>query len=109
MDYQVTLTPQAIEQIRETMLYIAQTLGAPQTANHWARLLYKEIAGLHFMPSRYPLTDEEPWHTNGIHKMPVKNFLVYYWIDEENKCVCVTAVIYGRRDQLAALANDVQN
>ena len=37
--------------------------------------------------------------------MPVKNFLVYYWIDEENKSVTVTAVIYGRRDQLAALAS----
>lgn len=35
--------------------------------------------------------------------MPVKNFLVYYLIDEEKKAVWVTAVIYGRRDQIAAL------
>ena len=105
MEYRVTLTPQAIEQIHQTALYIAQTLQEPQTAKHWTDLLYKEIAGLNFMPSRYPLTDEEPWRTNGIHKMPVKNFLVYYLIDEENKSVSVTAVIYGRRDQLTALTN----
>ncbi len=35
--------------------------------------------------------------------MPIKSFLVYYLVDEEMKTVWVTAVIYGRRDQIAAL------
>ena len=105
MDYRVTLTPQAVEQIRETVLYIARTLQAPETAKGWVNLLYRKIGELKSMPSRYPLTDEELWRDRGIHKMPVKNFLVYYWIDEENKSVTVTAVIYSRRDRLAALAS----
>ena len=54
---------------------------------------------------RYPLTEEEPWYTKGIHKMPFKNFLVYYLIDEDKKAVWITAVIYGRRDQITALAD----
>ena len=105
MDYQVNVTPQATEQMRQAVLYIAQSLQAPQTAKRWADLLYQRIAGLRLMPSRYPLTEEEPWHTNGIRKMSVNNWLVYYLIDEENKGVSVIAVIYGRRDQLAALAD----
>ena len=105
MDYRITLTPQATEQIQQTMLYITQTLQAPQAARHWADLLYNKIAGLSFMPARHPLTEEEPWHTEGIRKMPVKNFLIYYLIDEENKNVIITAIIYGRRDRLAALTN----
>lgn len=105
MDYRVTLTPQATEQIQQTILYIAQTLQAPQAAKHWADLLYNKIAGLCFMPARHPLTEEEPWRTEGIRKMPVKNFLIYYLIDEKSKNVIVTAVIYGRRDRLAALAH----
>ena len=109
MEYQVTLTPQATEQIHQAVLYIARTLQEPQTAKRWADLLYKEIAGLNSMPSRYPLTDEEPWRTKGIHKMPVKNFLVYYLIDKEKKNVSVTTVVYGRRGQLSALANMTQN
>lgn len=32
-----------------------------------------------------------------------RKFLVYYLIDEDKKAVWVTAVIYGRRDQIAAL------
>lgn len=51
------------------------------------------------------LTEDEPWHTKGIRKMPVKNFLVYYLVDEEKKVVWITAVIYGRRDQIVALLN----
>lgn len=58
-----------------------------------------EIAGLCEFPGRIPLTDEEPWRTEGIHKMPVKNFLVYFWIDEGNSKVQITAVVYGKRDQ----------
>ena len=49
MDYQVTLTPQAMEQLRQTALYIAHTLQESETAKRWADLLYKEIAGLCFI------------------------------------------------------------
>lgn len=55
------------------------------------------------MPTRYPLTEEEPWHTKGIHKMPFKNCLVYYLIDDDKEVVWVTAVIYGCRNQIVAL------
>lgn len=64
-----------------------------------------KIDSLESMPARYPLTDEEPWRSYGIHRMTVKNFLVYYLIDEEKKAVTVTTVIYGRRDQLTALSD----
>lgn len=56
------------------------------------------------MPHRIALTDEEPWKTNGIHRMVVRNFLVYFWIDEQEKTVHITSVIYGRRDQAQQLA-----
>ena len=35
--------------------------------------------------------------------MPVKNFIVYYLVNEEEMTMWVTAVIYGRGDQIAAL------
>ncbi|MDO4322453.1 MAG: type II toxin-antitoxin system RelE/ParE family toxin [Lachnospiraceae bacterium] len=103
MQYEVKLTPQAMEQIQETVSYISHVLLEPEIARRWADLLQQEISSLNSMPARFPLTEEEPWHTYGIRKMTVKNFLVYYLIDEEKKAVTVTAVIYGRRDQLAAL------
>ena len=103
MRYKVKLTVQAIGQIKETVQYISKILLEPETAQKWADTLQCEIEKLDSMPSRYPLTEEEPWCTKGIRKMPVKNFLVYYLVDEEEKTVWITAVIYGRRDQDAAL------
>ena len=35
----------------------------------------------------------------------VKNFLVYFWIDEANEKVQITAVIYSKRDQISQLIN----
>lgn len=103
MRYEVKLTVQAIGQIEEAVQYISKILLEPETARKWADTLQCEIEKLDTMPSRYPLTDEEPWHTKGIRKMPVKNFLVYYLVNEKKKAVWITAVIYGRRDQIAAL------
>lgn len=105
MRYEVKLTAQAIGQIEEIVQYISRVLLVPETAQKWAEALRCEIAKLGTMPSRYPLTEEEPWHIKGIHKMPFKNFLVYYLIDEDKKTVWITAVIYGRRSQAAALAD----
>lgn len=112
MRYEVKLTSQAIVQIEAIVQYISKVLSVPETARKWADALQSEIAKLDSMPSRYPLTEEEPWHTNGIHKMQFKNFLVYYLIDEDKKSVWITAVIYGRRDQIATLVdvslNDIE-
>lgn len=37
--------------------------------------------------------------------MTVRNFLVYYSVDEDRETVWIIAVIYGRRDQAAALSD----
>ena len=37
--------------------------------------------------------------------MIVKNFLIYFWIDEENDKVQGMAIIYNKRDQIKQLQN----
>lgn len=61
--------------------------------------LEQEIASLSLFPNRVPLTEEDPWHSQGIHKMSVKNYLVYFWVDESTSIVHVIGIIYARRDQ----------
>ena len=41
--------------------------------------------------------------SKGIRRVVVENFLVYFWIDEPQDIVWVTAIVYGRRDRIAAL------
>ena len=102
MEYDVKLTLHAIVQIQETIAYISKVLLVPEIARSWANYLQKEIAELNMMPARFSSVYEEPWQSRGYRKMPVKNFIVYYYVDEGSKTVWVTGV-YGRRDQLNAL------
>ena len=57
------------------------------------------------MPARNKCVDQEPWCSRGVRKIIVKNFYVYYRIDEQAETVYVLNVIYARRDQLKALSH----
>ena len=103
--YTVKITAQAQEQLREIISYIRFTLQSPSTALKMLDTLEKEISSLDQLPNRVPLTDEEPWHSQGIHKLSVKNYLVYFWVNEDSKTVHVIGVVYGRKDQRHALSN----
>lgn len=102
--YNVKITSQAEEQIQEIMYYITNDLKAPDAALHLLDALEDSFASLAHFPQRVVLVDEEPWHTNEVHRLPVKNFLVYFWIDENDMKVQVIAVIYEKRDQLRQLS-----
>ncbi|MFG6378837.1 MAG: type II toxin-antitoxin system RelE/ParE family toxin [Lachnospiraceae bacterium] len=102
--YIVKITSQAQQQIQEIIYYITYDLRAHDAALHLLNTLEDNFNSLTQFPQRIALMDEEPWHTKGIHRLPVKNFLVYFWIDESNKKVQITAVIYSKRDQLRQLS-----
>lgn len=64
-----------------------------------------EIGSLAHMPARNRWVDQEPWHSCDVHKIIVKNFYVYFRIDEPASTVFVLMVIYDRRSQLKALSH----
>lgn len=103
-EYQVKITPYALEQLQEITQYISNALRAPDTAKRWLTKTRKEMASLSYLPARFPLTDEEPWHSQGVHKMIVGNHFVYFWIDETKLTVWIVAVIYAKRDQREQLS-----
>lgn len=102
--YNVKITSQAEEQIQEIIYYITHELKAPDAAHHLLDALEDTFASLAYSPQRVALIADEPWHTKDIHRLPVKNFLVYFWIDEDHLKVQITAIIYSKRDQLHQLS-----
>lgn len=103
--YEVKVTKQALEQMRAIIHYVSYDLMAPKAAENLLNELKLAIMELSALPQRYSLIDEEPWRSEGIRKIVVKNFLIYYWIDNECNKVQVTAVIYSKRDQIEQLKN----
>ena len=102
--YQVQITKYAQKQIKDIARYVKVKLKNPDAAKKLVNDLQTAILSLENMPHRIPLTDEEPWRSEGIHKIPVKNYLVYFWINEIKNMVYITAVIYSQREQKRQLS-----
>lgn len=50
------------------------------------------------MPERYAAVDWEPWHSIGIRKLPVDNFVAYYLVNQQALSVEIVRIFYGGRD-----------
>ena len=97
--YKLIILPQAQQDMREISIYIAKELSAPQAALRLLDEFHETIRSLEHMPQRVKTIDEEPWGSAGVRKIRVKNYYIYFMIDEEEKAVKIIAVIYIRRDQ----------
>ena len=97
--YQTIILPEAQQDIRAIVLYIAQELAAPQAALNLEEAFRLEIESLEEMPKRIKTVDEHPWKEEGIRRTRVKNYYIYFIVDDEQMKVKILAVIYVKRDQ----------
>ncbi len=101
--YKIRITRQARAHLQDIRDYIATTFLEPGTARKMVQLLRSEIRALSEMPQRFKTIDEEPWGSYGFRKIRIKNYYVYFWINEEKEQVQIIAVIYVKRDQIRQL------
>lgn len=78
--------------------YIAFELQAKIAAKNQTSRIRENIRALDYFPEKYPLVDWEPWNELGVRKMPVDNFVVFYRVDHETRCVEIVRIFYGGRD-----------
>lgn len=101
--YRIRITRQAREHLLEIRRYIEKELLSPIAAKNTITAIKAEIQSLSNMPGRVHLTPEEPWRSSGVRRSRVKNFYIYFWINEEGKTVQIISVIYVKRDQARQL------
>ncbi len=94
----VVYTFAARQDLRDIYEYIAFTLLAPSAARKTADRIMETIRSLESMPERNPLYKEEPWRSQGVRFVPVRNYLVFYTVNNETDTVCVSRIMYGARD-----------
>ena len=97
--YKLIILPKAQQDIRSIILYIASELAAPQSALNLQDEIAKEIKTLTENPKRIKNVDEQPWKDAGIRKLRVKNYYIYFLVDDDEMTVKIIAVIYAGRDQ----------
>ena len=57
------------------------------------------------MPKRIKTVDDQPWKDAGIRKIKVKNYYIYFLVDDVERNVKVNAIIYAGRNQSKLMAD----
>ena len=97
-DYSVEIDHRVYEAVEETYNYILYELKAPAAAERVYHTIISAIDSLSYMPDRIKLMDSEPWHTMGYRKLLVKNFYLFFTVDDSNHTVYVFELLYARSD-----------
>ncbi|NBK77187.1 type II toxin-antitoxin system RelE/ParE family toxin [bacterium D16-76] len=94
----IVYTNTARRDLREIYEYIAYTLLVPNTAKAISETIMREVRSLESLPERNPLYQDEPWHSQGVRFLRVKNYLVFYTVNPDADTVSVARIMYGGRN-----------
>ena len=96
--YRVDLSEPAENDLRYIVRYISAQLSAPMTALKMMDTIAEAITGLAVMPQTCPPVTDERLAMMGYRKLLVKNYIVFFTIDEKSQVVDVEKILYARRD-----------
>ena len=108
MRMKIVYTHKARQDLREIYEYIAFTLLVPETARSLTDKIMSEVRSLEEFPERNPLYKDEPWHSQGVRFLPVKNYLVFYTVKMESETVSIARIMYGGRDISRQLGETIE-
>ncbi|MCQ2406684.1 MAG: type II toxin-antitoxin system RelE/ParE family toxin [Oscillospiraceae bacterium] len=96
--YKLKYLPIARNDLVEIIRYVAGELGNKKAAENLA----EEFAGAGERIAEYPYAAPAYIPVRSLEheyrKMSVQNYLIFYWVNEENKTITVARVIYAKRD-----------
>ena len=98
MKYEVQSTDIARLDLKNIYIYIADTLLEPVIAEKQYSRIEKAVYSLDTMPERFRQYEIEPWRSRKLRIMTVDNYLVFYTVDNKNRIVTVTRIMYGKRN-----------
>lgn len=94
--YVVQVTEEALSDMEAIYRYIAEKLLSPENALGQYDRIADVILSLRIFPERYRLVEFEPERSQGLRRMLVDNYSVFYVLREDR--VIVTGVLYSASD-----------
>jgi len=105
--YILQFAEKANNDIISVLKYISEVLEAPKAAeNHYAELL-KTYDMLKDNPHRRSLVQNKYLASKGIRSINVKNYTLFYRINDKDNTVILYRFLYCRRDWINILMNDM--
>ncbi len=100
MAYKLLITKEADNDIDEIIGYIANILRNPIAAGNLLNEIEKAYTVIADNPSAFSLCNDSRFRNDGYRKTTVKNYIVFYKANTEEKTAYIMRVIYGRRDYI---------
>lgn len=103
-EYPVNITDKALNDMNGIYEYIAVNLQSPENAMGQYNRIADSVLKLGFFQEKFRLVDFEPERSQGLRRMLVDNYSVFYVFKEE--VVAVTRVLYSASDIEKRLKED---
>ena len=96
--YEVVYLPTARKQLMDAALYIAAELSSPDAAENLLTAVDEQVDKLSSHPYRHPVYPALYAMKHEIRFFPVKNYLVFYVVKEEQKTVEIWRFLHQRQN-----------
>ena len=97
-EYKVQLSIQAKEDYKSIIRYIKYKLLEPSIAERYAKLIRNELDTLKHYPQKFAIIDNDIIKQYKFRKLIIKNYIVFYRINEDEKTVNVERILYSATD-----------
>jgi toxin ParE1/3/4 len=94
------------EDIDSSYKYIAEKLGAPKSAENLIQEIIEKLNYIKRTPYSRPLVQDNYLASLGIRSIKVKNYVIYYNVDENAKKINVIRFFYNKRNWIKLLKED---
>ena len=96
--YKLEYLPVARKDMIEIVRYISRELQNPDAADRLAVKLVNAAESVLTFPYAAPAYQPIRSLKHEYRKILVQNYLMFYWVDEEERLVTVARVVYAKRD-----------
>ena len=102
-EYSIDISELAKQDITDIASYIRNDLQEPFIAENTANAILDAISTLDDMPARVPLVNDQRLAKQQVRGLQIKNYTVFFRINEASSIVDIIRVLYSRRDWQALL------
>lgn len=98
--YKVIITPTAYREIDRIYYYISENLYAENAARDLIKEIEEKLQRLKDTPKIHTEIEKFDELKNRYRRITIKNFIILYTIDEQNKVICISHMYYGKQNYL---------
>lgn len=96
--YDLEFQPVAQQDMINIVAYISKTLSNPMAAGQLAEEFIIEAENIRNFPYSMPVYNSPRSLKYEYRKLPIKNYIMFYRVDESKKLITVARVIYAKSD-----------